>query len=141
MIGIVITGHNHFASGLKSTLDMVVGHQENLIAVDFEKEDSAEILKEKLRLAIMEVDSGDGVMCLTDLAGGSPFNNSSLLANELGNVRVIGGTNIPMLFSLVFEREKTLTDFAQSAVSHGLDGVKLFEMKSAKKDVSDEDGI
>ncbi|WP_232697328.1 PTS galactosamine/N-acetylgalactosamine transporter subunit IIA [Brevibacillus daliensis] len=141
MIGIVITGHNHFASGLKSALDLVVGQQENLIAVDFEKGDSTEILQEKLRSAILEVNSGDGVMCLTDLAGGSPFNNSSLLAHELGNVQVIGGTNIPMLISLVFEREKTLTDFAQSAVAHGLDGVKLFELKSKAKDISDEDGI
>ena len=52
MIGIIVTGHGNFASGLTSSLELIAGKQENYIAVDFLKEDGIEQLTEKLNNAI-----------------------------------------------------------------------------------------
>ena len=36
MVGFILTGHGHFADGIKSALDMVAGDQENFKIVPFE---------------------------------------------------------------------------------------------------------
>lgn len=48
MIGIVVTGHGHFASGLTSSVELIGGKPEHYHAVDFVQEDSTDDL-EKIR--------------------------------------------------------------------------------------------
>ena len=73
---IIITGHGHFATGLESSSVLIAGKQENVAAVDFPEEFSTEDLRDRLH---SEIESAqDGVIILTDLAGGSPYNMSVL---------------------------------------------------------------
>ena len=38
MIGLIVTGHGHFATGLTSSIDLIAGPQDNYVAVDFDGE-------------------------------------------------------------------------------------------------------
>lgn len=92
---IIITGHGNFATGLKSSLDLIVGNHDFIKAVDFTDEKSPESLKKEIINFIRE--SKNKVYIFTDLVGGTPFKVSSELTLDFVNVEVLCGTNLPML--------------------------------------------
>lgn len=73
MVGLLITGHGHFATGLGSSLRLITGNTENIEYVDFEADHSTETLAHNLNQAFDKLKDCDGVLVLSDLAGGSPF--------------------------------------------------------------------
>jgi len=92
---IIITGHGKFGSGLKSSLNIIVGENDSIKFVDFTEEKSPETLKEEIKRNLKE--TNDKVYIFTDLLGGTPFKVSSELALENSNIEVLCGTNLPML--------------------------------------------
>ena len=52
MLGLIVTGHGNFATGLQSSLRLIAGEKENMCFVDFEEKDSVEDLAGKLSVAI-----------------------------------------------------------------------------------------
>ena len=56
MVGIIITGHSNFATGIASAVKLVAGQQKNLEAVDFPDTYSTEELKTKLTEALDNFD-------------------------------------------------------------------------------------
>lgn len=92
---IIITGHGKFGTGLKTSLDLIVGDHNFIKPVDFTEEKSPEKLKEEIKSIVKEVDSN--VYIFTDLVGGTPFKVSSELILEHNNLEVLCGTNLPML--------------------------------------------
>ena len=129
MVGIIVSGHGNFASGLLSTLKLIAGEQENVVGIDFIDGQGFE----------------DEVFILTDLAGGSPFTNSVLLKQELTdkNIEVISGTNIPMLLEVVLGRDNVeLKDLIKTATEAGTKGINIFELKEKQhEDDNLDDGI
>lgn len=100
MIGILVSGHGRFASGLTTALELLAGPQEAYQAVDFLPENSAEELKENMQKAVAELGACDSVLILTDLTGGTPYNVASKLrleqmeASKAPALEVIGGANL-----------------------------------------------
>lgn len=138
MIGIVLTGHGGFPKGMYESIKLIAGEVKNIEIIPFD-EDQDE-LEKLLRVAIKNVDTGSGVVCFADLAGGTPFNVSSRIAAEKEDVQVIGGINTPLLLSGIFQREQPLEDFVDKVIADGQENIKKFATK--KKEVSTEgDGI
>ncbi len=136
MVGFIITGHGNFASGLLSSIELIIGKQEYVEAIDFEKEASVEDLTKKLENKIKEFESCEGIIFFTDLIGGSPFKCSALLSKEVEESRVISGTNLPMLLEVIMDREnKAVEDIKSAALSAGKDSIKCYsdELRAAKK--------
>lgn len=92
---IIITGHGNFATGLKSSLDLIVGNHDFIKSVDFTEDKSLESFKKEIIDFIKE--SKNKVYIFTDLIGGTPFKVSSELTLDFANVEVLCGTNLPML--------------------------------------------
>lgn len=92
---IIITGHGNFASGLKSSLDLIVGNYDFIKVVDFTENKNPEELKNDIK-SIIDKCSDNELYIFTDLAGGTPFKVSSELALN-NNIKVFCGTNLPML--------------------------------------------
>lgn len=139
MIGIVVSGHGHFASGLTSALMLLAGETEALQVVDFEAQDSIEILEGKMKAAIEALDSTDGIMIMTDLQGGSPFNVALRLAMMDQNLEVVTGTNLPMLVDAYMSRPMFdgAAELAASVVAQGKNQVILLEKPGTS--ASDDD--
>lgn len=122
MIGIIVSGHGNFASGLTSGLKLLAGEPEDYEAVDFEAEDSIEDLTGKLKTAVKNLESCEAIVIFTDLTGGSPFNVASRLkmASEHAAVEVTGGTNLPVVLHgymsrVMFSDAKELADASLKA--------------------------
>lgn len=144
MVGLLITGHGHFATGLGSSLQLITGNTENIAYVDFEADHSTEALTENLNKAFEKLKSCDGVLVLADLAGGSPFKCAveCKFARTDQAIEVIAGSNLPMLVegSMAMGAYDSPLDFAKALISTGKDYIIQFEL-AAHEEETEEDGI
>jgi mannose PTS system EIIA component len=125
MIGIVIVTHCNLGQELIRAADFIVGSLSQIKAISLNPEDQGEALREKIALAIEQVDTGEGVILLTDMFGGTPANMSlSFLVD--GKIEVVTGVNLPMLVGLASKREgKTLNQAALEIKEYGLRSIAL----------------
>lgn len=113
MIGIIVTGHGNFATGMVNALELLAGSPEALEAIDFEGSQSGEALSEIICNSAMKMDDGNGVLVMTDLRGGTPFNISTQLSmSKCKNLEIVAGSNLPMLVEAYMSR-----DFVDSAAA------------------------
>ena len=99
MIGIVIVTHGRLAEEFISVLEHVVGPQKNIAAVCMSPDDELDAKRKEILSRIGEVDSGAGVLLLTDMFGGTP-SNLALSVIEDSKVEAIAGINLPLLIKL-----------------------------------------
>lgn len=147
MIGIVVSGHINFASGMESAVRAIAGEQEQMTYVDFVETMSTDELEQALRQAAKDVDSGDGVLFLTDIPGGSPANRALAIVMDTPNVELIGGANLPMIANAAFERDDAdLTDLVDTLLDIGMSCMKdmrreLNSMMVQPTELECEDGL
>ncbi|UYN99100.1 MAG: PTS sugar transporter subunit IIA [Devosia sp.] len=99
MIGLVLVTHGALADEFKLAMEHVVGPQENVETIAIGPEDNAETRRDDILAAIDRVETGAGVIILTDMFGGTPSNLAiSVMQNR--QVEVIAGVNLPMLVKL-----------------------------------------
>lgn len=144
MVGLLITGHGHFATGLGSSLKLITGNTENIVYVDFEADHSTETLTENINKGLDELKDCDGVLVLSDLAGGSPFKSAveCKVARPEQAIEVLAGSNLPMLIegSMAMAAFDSPLDMAQSLIETGKDYIVRFEL-TTHEDNAEEDGI
>lgn len=144
MVGLLITGHGHFATGLGSSLKLITGMTENIAYVDFEADHSTDTLTENISKALDELKDCDGVLVLSDLAGGSPFKSAveCKFARPDQKIEVIAGSNLPMLIegSMMMSGYDDPLEMAEELIPTGKDYIVRFELEE-HQDNDDEDGI
>lgn len=106
MIGLVLVTHGRLALEFRAALEHVVGPQTQLETVTIESDDDVEQRRKDIIAAVAEVDSGSGVVILTDMFGGTP---SNLAISVMGRpkVEVLAGINLPMLVKLAKVRSES----------------------------------
>lgn len=125
MIGLILVTHGQLAKEFVAAMEHVVGVQEKVATVCIGPNDDMEIRRRQISHAIAEVDSGDGVILLTDLFGGTPSNLAISLL-EKGKTEVIAGINLPMLIRLAGARKKlALREAAEAAREAGRNYITL----------------
>jgi mannose PTS system EIIA component len=125
MIGIVIVTHCNLGQELVRSAEFIVGNLRHTLAVSFNQDDQDKALRGRIGEAIEKVDSGDGVILLTDMFGGTPSNISLSFLTD-GKVEVVTGVNLPMLIGLSSKREgKSLNLVAQEIKEYGLRSIAL----------------
>lgn len=118
MIGIVIVAHGGLAQEYLKAIVHVVGSQPGIRAITIEGEHDRAAKQAEICAAADEVDTGDGVMIVTDIFGGSP-SNLSLKACQPENRRILYGANLPMLIKLAKSRHMSVPDAARAALDAG----------------------
>ena len=103
MIGLVLVTHGRLATEMISTLEHVVGPQENIGAVCIDPDDDMEKRRAEILSSVEKTDTGQGVVVLTDMFGGTP-SNLAISIMDRANVEVIAGVNLPMLIKLASVR-------------------------------------
>ena len=73
------------------------------------------------------MDSGQGVVLVTDMFGGSP-SNLSLPACESPNRRILYGANLPMLIKLAKSRQRSVADATALALEAGRKYINSMEV-------------
>lgn len=104
MIGMILVTHGNLAEEFVHAMEHVVGDQADVETVCIGPSDDMERRRSEIADAITKVDSGSGVIILTDLFGGTP-SNLAISLMQAGKVEVIAGINLPMLIRLAKARE------------------------------------
>lgn len=118
MIGIVIVAHGTLADAFLSVAEHVVGRQDNAVAVAIGPADDLHAKQAEIDAAIAKVDSGGGVVLVTDMFGGTP-SNLALGAMSDDRIEVVYGANLPLLIKLAKSREKPLAVAVSQALEAG----------------------
>ncbi len=103
MIGMILVTHGKLAEEFVHAMQHVVGRQDAVATVCIGPNDDMERRRKEIADAIKSVDSGNGVIILTDLFGGTP-SNLAISLMEAGRIEVIAGINLPMLIRLAKAR-------------------------------------
>lgn len=118
MIGIVIVAHGGLAREFLATVEHIMGKQNGIRAISIGvQEDRAAKINEITKAANL-VDSGDGVVVVTDMFGGSP-SNLSLPSCKHANRLIVYGMNLPLLVKLVRLRGRPLAEAVTLALEDG----------------------
>ena len=104
MIGLVLVTHGALAQEFRAAVEHVVGPQEQMETISIGPDDNMEKRRQDIVDAIAAVDSGKGVVLLTDMFGGTPSNLAISLL-EKDHVEVIAGINLPMLIKFATIRD------------------------------------
>jgi len=120
MIGMVLVTHGRLAEEFIAATEHVVGVQEQMRAICIGPDDDMEQRRQDIMDAVKDVESGGGVVLLTDMFGGTPSNLAISLLKK-GKIEVIAGINLPMLIKLAsVRRGSTLKDAVEAAKEAGL---------------------
>lgn len=133
MIGLVLVTHGHLAEEFIAATQHVVGPQEDMRAISMGPNDDSEQRRQDILNAVAEVDTGDGVIVLTDLFGGTP-SNLAISIMDKAHVEVIAGVNLPMLIKLASVRNTESLE--QAVVSAQEAGKKYINVASTLLNVS-----
>lgn len=104
MIGMVLVTHGHLATEFRAALEHVVGPQKQLETITIGPDDDMESRRKDIVTAVEGVNTGDGVVVLTDMFGGTP-SNLAISIMDGAKVDVVAGINLPMLIKLASVRD------------------------------------
>src|SRR5690554_2057698 len=99
MIGLVLVTHGRLAEEFQSALEHVVGPQTGVASVSIGPDDDMKDRRNDIIAAVETVDTGAGVVILTDMFGGTP-SNLAISVMQDRNIEVLAGLNLPMLVKL-----------------------------------------
>nr|WP_293304502.1 hypothetical protein [Allomuricauda sp.] len=114
----LIATHGKFASGIKSSLDIIIGAQDNIFVLDAYTENNVPI-QDHLDAILNEIEIGDELVVFTDIMGGSITNQIIQRINS-GNAHIVSGVNLPLLIEVVLsdpneDLQKVLDDAVENA--------------------------
>ena len=119
MIGGVVVAHENLAKELLNVASVIVGTPHNVTAVSIGWQEDVEDAKQQIKNAIKKVDTGSGVLMMTDMFGGTPSNLCLSFLQE-HHIEVVTGVNLPMLIKFLGLRDETdLEQVAQKIKEQG----------------------
>ncbi|MCB2189340.1 MAG: PTS sugar transporter subunit IIA [Deltaproteobacteria bacterium] len=125
MIGIIVITHAQLGQELINAAEFILGKIERIVSLDVASQSQNQEIQSRLEAAIRQMESGDGVLILTDMFGGTP-NNVSLAFWAAGRVEVVTGVNLPMLIKAATSREgKSLSDLGREVCDAGKESISV----------------
>ncbi len=125
MIGLVIVTHGGLAREFRAALEHVVGPQKQIETVQIGPDDDMDLRRTEILGAVGRVQTGDGVIVLTDMFGGTP-SNLAISVMEEAKVEVIAGINLPILVKLAALRsDVSLSEAVTQARDAGRKYIKV----------------
>ncbi|BDX22373.1 PTS mannose transporter subunit IIA [Polynucleobacter sp. TUM22923] len=130
MVGIIIVAHTPVANAMLGFAEHIFGLlPEGVRAVDIPPYEDTKASFDRVLKAAYGVDTGKGLLILTDVMGATPANVASKL-EALGPlsglkspVIVLAGLNLPMLMRCISHRSEGLEELAQKALQGGQNGI------------------
>jgi len=125
MIGLLIISHCNLGRELLNAVEFIVGGLDAVDAISITQSTDSEKLLKTIAEKIKTLDSGDGVIILTDMFGGTPTNLSLSFLNK-EKVEVLTGVNLPMVVAVTQDRDNlTLAELGELAQRAGKRSIAL----------------
>lgn len=136
---LLLVSHGNFCHGIKESYEMIAGKNDNIIAINL-GEDGIGNFSEKLNKKLDELTKTDKVLVLTDIQGGTPYNETLRyqLANP-GKIEIVSGMNLPMVIEsgMSLATEDCVTALARNAEQTGKDAI-IYSEVSLEEDEDDD---
>ena len=125
MIGLLIISHCDLGTEFLNAAEFIVGRLEAADAISITQTTECNEVLKTISQKIKALDSGQGVLVLTDMFGGTPSNLSlSFLKEE--RVEVLTGVNLPMVVAVAQDRDSlTLSELGEKAQQAGRRSIAL----------------
>lgn len=133
----ILASHGNLAEGLKNTIGMLYGNQENILAYGLHDGENVEDICKSIKEEILESDA-EKIVAITDLPGGSVNNNLMELIGLRGNFYLVSGMNVGLVLELVLNENITEESISE-CIERGRDTLQLFTAKNITDNV-DEGG-
>lgn len=125
MFGIVLVSHGAIGAEMLGAANQIVGPQEQAQAISIAPDDDMDECRNAILASIKEVNTGDGVVILTDMFGGTP-SNLAISVMPKTNAVVLAGVNLPTLIKLASARESMgLLEAVNEAAAAGRKYIQL----------------
>lgn len=119
----MIITHNEVGNDILSTARDIFGAlPTNTTVISIKPNSDYDKKLVEVRHSIAELDTGDGVLVLTDIFGATPC-NIALKAAKNTNTKVVTGINLPMLVRVLNYAHLPLKKIVDKAVSAGHDSI------------------
>lgn len=136
MIGILLITHNGLGNSLVDCVRHVMGSvPPNIKVLSVLADDDPQRKEDEGRVLIAQLDTGSGVLLLSDLFGATPSNIARRLYQP-GRVEGVAGVNLPMLLRAVCYSSKPLAEVVQKALDSGRNCVLPINSDSGSCDVA-----
>ncbi|MFZ7188166.1 PTS galactosamine/N-acetylgalactosamine transporter subunit IIA [Avibacterium avium] len=144
MTTLIVSGHGHFATGLQSALEQIIGQYPKVAFFDF---DDKQITPEQLRQNIeqyLNAGQESAVLFCCDILGGTPFRQCAMIAQQFEHAEVIVGTNLQMLIETIMAKDEldfsALVTLALNSANQGITSLSA-QQKISRQKQTEEDGI
>ncbi|HSI43183.1 MAG TPA: PTS fructose transporter subunit IIA [Methylotenera sp.] len=133
MIGILIIAHDSLGGSLMECAKHVMGKEPMQMAyLAVNNDDDLGSVLPQAQSMVKELNSGDGVLVLSDMYGATPCNTVGKLLQP-GIVEGVAGVNLPMLVRTMTYRHEPLLTLVEKAVSGGREGVVHFSREGCDR--------
>ncbi len=131
MRAFVVVTHGELAKGIKMSVEMIAGVNENLYTAELMPSEGPADLEKKLDNIAEATQDADEIIIFTDLMGGSPGNTSFMKFLNDSRVEIITGVNFPLLLTALLTPDMSVEEL----ITEGQNGIiNLREMMAAMDD-------
>ncbi|MBS6952840.1 MAG: PTS sugar transporter subunit IIA [Enterocloster asparagiformis] len=136
MVKYFLSSHGHLASGLKSSIDVLLGGCSRLTVFDAYVDERS--LEEVLNGFYTEVNPDDQVILLSDMYGGS-VNSIMYTFLDRPNTTLIAGVNLALVIGLVInDRELTRAEI-EDVVRQSREALRIVDLDETSQNGGDEE--
>ncbi|MFV8210755.1 PTS sugar transporter subunit IIA [Streptococcus pluranimalium] len=128
---IILASHGHLASGMKHTLELILGEQKDLFAFDAYC-NGIDSVKDLVKETISKY-KPDTLVVLTDVVGGSVNNEMVQLSSEFPAMKLLAGMNTPLLLSILTSNDLEI----DNSLKEAREG--LVDVKSLLKNIEEDE--
>ena len=133
MVGVLLITHGNLGKSLIACAEHIFSAPvERAAAIEVSRHDDPDTVLLAAVQVLHTLDTGSGVLVLTDLFGGTPSNIATrMLAHE--HCACVAGANLPMLLRALTYRHMPLDAVVEKALSGGRDGVVVMSTDDTGK--------
>ena len=133
MIGILIIAHGSLGESLMECAKHVIGNEPRQLSfLGVTTQDKPADLLPKAQALVAELNTGEGVLVLSDMYGATPCNIVTKLLVP-GLIEGVAGVNMPMIVRTMTYRHESLLALVEKAISGGREGVVHFNSNSCDR--------
>lgn len=113
----LIMSHGDMSSGIKSTLNMLLGKRDDVITKSAYINDNELSIESEIQNILSEFNGNDELIIFTDLFGGS-VNNEAMKFIKDTRVKIISGMNIPLIVEILSNSDSSndINDVIRDAI-------------------------
>lgn len=137
---LLLISHGKFCHGVKESYEMIAGENKDIYSLDLDNQGIG-VFSEKLNKLLDELTKEDEVLVLTDIQGGTPYNEAYRyqLSNS-GKIEIVSGMNLPMIIEVGMSLSTGLSNIDLATMAEDV-GKEAISFTSVEEDEDEDDDL